>query len=154
MAKRKIEKEFIYHGLGFPIVLKNVPMIELRGVWTPDINFNILQKVMLLALAHHPADLTGNQVHFIRAWLGLTQTEFGKILGVTHPAVVKWEKTENKSSKMNLSTQRELRLYLLDHLLSEDEDFRKAFKLIINTTKYKSITQPLEVDVPIDLMAS
>ncbi|MEX0961936.1 MAG: hypothetical protein WDZ28_03670 [Simkaniaceae bacterium] len=154
MPKQKVEKEVIYYGLGFPIVLRNVPMIELRGIWTPDIDFNILQKVTLLSLAHHPADLTGSQVHFIRMWLGLTQTEFGKVLGVTHPAVVKWEKTENKSSKMSLSTQRELRLYLLDHLLSKDEDFRKAFKLIINTTKYKSVAQPLEVDVPIDLMAS
>lgn len=153
MAKQKIEKEFIYHGLGFPIVLRNVPMIELRGIWTPDIDFNILQKVMLLTLAHHPADLTGNQIHFIRVWIGVTQTEFGKLLGVTHAAVAKWEKTKNNPSKMSLSTQRELRLYLLDHLLSKDEDFRKAYKLIINTTKYTATTQPLEVDVPIDLMA-
>lgn len=154
MANQKIEKEFTYYGLGFPVVLRNVPMIELRGVWTPDIDFNILQKVMLLALAYHPADLTGNQVHFIRVWFGLTQTEFGKVLGVTHPAVAKWGKTENKSSKMSLSTQRELRLYLLDHLLSKDEDFRKAFKVIISTTEYKPTAHPLVVDVPIDLMAN
>lgn len=153
MAKQKIEKMFIYSGLGFPVVLRNVPMIELRGVWTPDIDFNILQKVVLLALAHHPANLTGNQIHFIRTWLELTQTEFGKLLGVTHSAVVKWEKAENESSKMNISTQRELRLYLLDHLLLKDEDFRKAFKVIIHTTKYKSIVRPLEVDVPTDLIA-
>lgn len=153
MAKQKIEKEFVYYGLGFPITLRNVPMIELRGIWTPDIDFNILQKVVLVALAHHPADLTGNQIHFIRTWLGLTQAEFGNLLGVTHPAVGKWERSENKSSKINLTTQRELRLYILDHLLSKDEDFRRAFRLIINTTKYQSTSCPLEVDVPTDLIA-
>jgi len=82
MAKQKIKKELLYNGLGFPILLRNVPMIELRGIWTLDVDFNILQKVVLLSLSHHPADLTGNQVRFIRNWLGLTQTEFGKLLGV------------------------------------------------------------------------
>jgi len=57
-------------------------MIELRGIWTLDVDFNILQKVVLLSLSHHSADLKGNQVRFIRNWLGLTQTEFGKLLGV------------------------------------------------------------------------
>nr|NGX49592.1 hypothetical protein [Candidatus Anoxychlamydiales bacterium] len=95
MRKQKIEKEIIYEGLGFPILLRNVPMVELRGNWVPDIDLNVLQKVTLLALAHQPVDLTGNQIRFIRTWLGLTQSEFGKLFGVTHPAVVKWEKKRN-----------------------------------------------------------
>ena len=152
MRHQKIEKEIVYDGLGFPVVLRNVPMIELRGVWTPDIDLNVLQKVVLLALAHHPADLTGNQIRFIRTWLGLTQSEFGKLFGVTHPAIVKWEKTENKASKMNLTTQRDLRLWLLDQLLIRDEDFRKAFK-IVHMTEYTNAILPLEFDVPTDLVA-
>lgn len=152
MKKQKIEKEIIYKGLGFPIILRNVPMIELRGIWTPDIDLNILQKVVLLALAHHPVELTGNQIYFIRTWLGLTQVEFGKLLGVTHPAIVKWEKTGNSLSKMNLTTQRELRLLLLDQLLTKDEDFRKAFK-IVHKTEFKSKIDLLEFDVPLDLAA-
>lgn len=152
MGQQKIEKEVVYRGLGFPVVLRNVPMIKLRGVWTPDINLNDLQKVVLLALAHHPSDLTGSQIRFIRTWLGLTQSEFGKLFGVTHPAIVKWEKMENKGSKMNLTTQRDLRLWLLDQLLARDDDFRKAFK-IVHMTAYSSIIQPLQFDVPIDLVA-
>jgi len=38
MKKRKIEKAYIYNGFGFPVVLHNVPMINVRGVWTPDIS--------------------------------------------------------------------------------------------------------------------
>ncbi len=152
MKRQKIEKEWTYEGLGFPIVLRNVPMVELRGVWTPDIDLNILQKVVLLALAHHPSDLTGNQIRFIRTWLGLTQSEFGKLFGVTHPAIVKWEKMGNKGCKMNLTTQRDLRLLLLDRLLTRDDDFRRAFK-IVHITKFTSAIQILEFDVPIDLVA-
>ena len=152
MKKQKIEKEIIYEGLGFPIILRKVPMVELRGIWTPDIDLNVLQKVVLLALAHHPVDLTGNQIRFIRTWLGLTQSDFGKLFGVTHVAIVKWEKTGNTASKMNLSTQRDLRLYLLDQLLTRDEDFRKAFK-IIHTTTYTGKIDLLAFEVPIDLVA-
>jgi len=152
MKKQKIKKEIIYNGLGFPIVLRNVPMIELRGVWVPDIDLNVLQKVVLLALAHHPVDLTGNQIRFIRMWLGLTQSQFGKLFGVTHPAIVKWEKAGNRISKMNLATQRDLRLWLLDQLLTRDDDFRKAYK-IVHKTEYINKVDLLEFDVPIDLVA-
>lgn len=75
-----------------------------------DVDLNLLQKVVLLTLAHHPSEITGNQIRFVRNGLGLTQTELGKLFGVTHPAVVKWEKTSDKGSKMNLTTQRNLKL--------------------------------------------
>ncbi|NGX41062.1 MAG: hypothetical protein KR126chlam4_00897 [Candidatus Anoxychlamydiales bacterium] len=152
MRKQKIEKEIIYEGLGFPILLRNVPMIELRGNWVPDIDLNVLQKVTLLALAHHPVDLTGNQIRFIRTWLGLTQSEFGKLFGVTHPAVVKWEKKRNSVAKINLTTQRDIRLWVLDQLLTRDEDFRKAFK-IVHKTQYTTKIDLIKFDVPIDLVA-
>lgn len=152
MKNQKVEKEIIYEGLGFPVVLHNVPMIELRGIWALDIDLNIMQKVVLLALAHHPSDLTGNQIRFIRNWLRLTQTEFGKLFGVTHPAIVKWEKTGNKSAKISLTTQRDLRLWLLDRLLTKDDDFRRAFKFV-HMTDYTHSIKPLEFDVPTDLVA-
>ncbi len=152
MKNQKIKKEIIYDGLGFPIILRNVNMIECRGVLIPDIDLNVLQKVVLLTLAHHPTYLTGNQIRFIRIWLGLTQSAFGKLFGVTHPAIVKWEKSKNSPSKMNFSTQRDLRLWLLDQLLTRDEDFRKAFK-IIHKTEYISKIDLLEFNVPIDLVA-
>lgn len=152
MKKQKVEREIVYDGLGFPIILQNVPVVELRGAWTIDIDLNVLQKAVLLALASSPYDLTGYQIRFIRNWLGFTQVEFGKLFGVTHPAIIKWEKTGNKGSKMNLTTQRDLRLYVFDHLLARDDDFRKAFK-IVHMTSYSQSIQPLQFNVPKDLIA-
>ncbi len=152
MLNKKIEKEHVYEGLGFPVVLRNVPMVQLRGVWTPDIDLNVLQRVVLLALSHHPEDLTGNQIRFIRLWLELTQVQFGELFGVTHPAVVKWEKKGNSGCKMSLTTQRDLRLWMLDQLLTKDADFRRAFK-IIHSTEYSGKVHPLGFDVPVDLVA-
>lgn len=146
MTKQKIQEEFVYEGLGFPIILKNVPMIFIRDSWVLDINLNTFQKVVLLGLAFHKYLLSGNQIRFIRLWLGLTQTEFGKLLGVTHPAVVKWEKSGNEPSKMTLAIERDLRFRILDRILCEDKIFRKAFRDIFER-RFSSNMQPLHFDV-------
>lgn len=152
MAKQEIQKTFTYEGLGFPVILHNAPMVEVRGIWTLDIDLNILQKVVLLSLAHQPTDLSGNQIYFIRTWLGLSQTQFSHLLGVTHPAIVKWEKAKDSPAKISLTTQRDLRLLLLDKLLGKDKDFRQAFRLI-HSTVFTDRVLPLEFDVPTDLAA-
>lgn len=60
--RKKSEKFYIYEGLGFPIHLTNFPMIEIRGEFTLDIDFNKLQKAVLLHLSHKKTPLTGNEV--------------------------------------------------------------------------------------------
>jgi len=152
MKKRKIERELIYNSLGFPIILKNVPMIEIRGIWTPDINLNILQKVVLIYLSQRQAELTGNHIRFIRSWFGLTHVQFGKLLGVTHPAVIKWEKSANRTAKITLTTQRDLRLLILDRLLNKDKDFRSAFR-DIHQLEFAALDEPLTFDAHTDLIA-
>lgn len=79
----KIEETYVYHGFGFPLVLHNVPMIEVRGEWTPNLKWNEFEKLVLLALAHHPEELSGNQVRFIRHSLEMNQRDFANLFGVT-----------------------------------------------------------------------
>ncbi len=43
----KKTKRFIYEGLGFPVILKNITMVKKRGVWTPFIDYNKLQKEVI-----------------------------------------------------------------------------------------------------------
>ena len=33
----KIQKEYVDMGFGFPVYLQNVPMVKVRGVWTPKV---------------------------------------------------------------------------------------------------------------------
>lgn len=150
--KRKIEKQFTYEGLGFVVELLNVPMIEVRGIWTPDIDYNLLQKVVLRALAHNPAPLTGNHIKFIRSWLALSQEEFGKIFGVRHSAVVKWEKFRDHSAKISLNTEREIRMHILDALLKKAEDFRNAYH-VIHCLEFHAQSLPVSINTQTDLVA-
>lgn len=92
--KLKIENKFIYDGLGFPILLINCPMKKIFGEWFLYINFEKLQKHVINLLVKKPASLSGNEIRFIRKYFECTTTEFGKFFGVTHIAVLNWEKGE------------------------------------------------------------
>ncbi|HSX03639.1 MAG TPA: hypothetical protein VLG76_02815 [Rhabdochlamydiaceae bacterium] len=95
--RKKYAKKFVYEGLGFPVVLTNVRLVEKRGVCTPEIDYNKFQKHVLLALSLKTSPLTGNEIHFIRTYFEMTLENFGKQFGVTHVAVLNWEKTVNKN---------------------------------------------------------
>ena len=153
MKNRKIEKNYIYVGFGFPIVLHDVPMVEIRGKWALDINYNVFQRVVLLLLAHLPAPLTGNHMRFIRKYFALKLVDFGQKLNVTHPAVLKWEKRGDNPANINPMTERQIRLFILDSLLDNDKDFRNAYKKIMKQEFSLKKTTPLHIDAQCELVA-
>lgn len=125
--KTKKRETFIFKGLGFPIKLVNVPMKKMAGEWVLDIDFDQLQLTALQGLLEKPAPLTGDELKFIRKYLKMSTIEFGKIFGVSHVAVIKWE----KGTRANISTDIYIRLYVYDHLeKTRDKDFRTFYHKI------------------------
>lgn len=47
LMKHKIAAEFLDQGLGFPVLLKSVPMKGVRGEWVPDLPLNECLKRLL-----------------------------------------------------------------------------------------------------------
>lgn len=128
--KQKIEKKMIFYGLGFPIILTNVPMVEIRGDLTPDINYNKLQKTVLLHLCHKKTPLTGNEIKFIRKYFSLTTKAFGHLFGYTHAAILKWEAHGDSIARMIPTTEVYLRLYILEYIVQGSSDFKELYKEI------------------------
>jgi len=148
MENRK-KKTFIYDGLGLPIKLINAPMKKVFGEWFIDIDMNRLQLLVLAALAHKPASLTGDEHRFIRKYLEMTTTEFGKLFGVSHVAVLKWEKAQNKISP---SLELCIRLHVLNHV--KDKEFRDLYNnlsLEQLSKSHKGKIQPIVIDAEEDL---
>lgn len=87
----KKKKTFIYEAFGFPIKLINAPMKKIVGEWVIDVSFEIFEKSVLQLLLCKSDPLSGAELRFIRKYLGLTTTDFGKLFGISHVAVVKWE---------------------------------------------------------------
>ncbi len=112
----KIKKELLDTGFGFPVRLKNVPMIKVRGIWTPNINYNHLSEAVLYLLAFKSSRLTGAEIKFIRNHFEMTLQMFAERFCVTHVAVLKWEKLKDAITAMNWSTEKDIRLFILSKL--------------------------------------
>ena len=81
--------------------------------------------VVVEALAYKPMALSADELRFIRTYLQMTTTEFGKAFGVSHVAVLKWE---NGNNKVSPPLEFYIRLFILDHLHVGDSEFRNFYK--------------------------
>ncbi len=158
--KHKIKKSYIFEGLGFPVHLTNVPMIEIRGEFILDINFNKLQKAVLLLLCYKKMPLTGNEVKFIRKYFSLTTTAFGRLFGYTHSAILKWENQGDGIARIAPTTEVYLRLYILEFLQKDAADFKELYdeiqipQLAEYLRRPKAFTYiPLSIDAGEELMS-
>lgn len=134
----------IYRGLGFPIRMTNVPMIKVHGEWAMDISFKKLMLAVLEDLLKKPTLLNGSEMKFIRKYLELTTTEFGKLLGVSHAAVVKWE---NETNQQSLSTDVFIRLLVTDRMKRSPKIFRDTFNIARKTImEGEDQAEPIEID--------
>jgi hypothetical protein len=70
--KKKV-KNYVYSGLGFPVVLATVELREHGKDQFPMINNRKLQDAVFDFLIDHPVRLTGAQIAFIRKYMELTQ---------------------------------------------------------------------------------
>ncbi len=143
---KKIVDTFTFEGFGFPIHLINVPLRKVHGDWVFDFSMGILQKAVLKMIARKPSPLTGKELRFIIDYFEMSYRDFAKIFGVSHVAVVKWEKEE---SRMNPSTEIYLRLYILNSLEANDREFRNLYLEI----KPENLSNPNIEEIPLEIDA-
>ena len=141
----KIQKEFIETGFGFPVKLFNVPMVKVRGEWTPKVNYNELAHLMLLALSRKESRLTGAEVKFIRTHFEMTLQDFANRFSVTHVAVLKWEKSKHAATAMGWSTEKDVRLFVLTKLDTQATEFAVLYANLEEMPTRKSA--PIHIDV-------
>ena len=148
MNKMKTET-ILYEDLGFPITLINVPMKKIFGEWVLEIDLDRLQKSALYALIYKPGSWTGDELHFVRTYLEMTATDFAKVFGVTHGAVLKWEKGERRITP---TTEFYMRLYALNQLHAKAKEMQSLYnKINIETLSKRENSEPIEIDASKEL---
>lgn len=115
----KNKNVYIDYRFGFPVQLVGFPMRTIRGKQTPSINGKLLRYMVLATVAKKKGSLNGLEVRLIRTSQEKTLQEFAKILGVSHAAVHKWERQEEKPTNMASSTEQLIRLSVFEHLPDE-----------------------------------
>lgn len=124
---RKIAKEYLEYGCGFPVRLINVPMVKDEDGWIPDIDYNRLDKLVLLEICKRPFLLTGNQVRFIRLFFEKTLEDFASILRVKHSSIIHWEKQKDNIAKITWGTELAIRLFVLFQLDPGTKQFHQDY---------------------------
>ncbi len=152
--RKKKEETILYEGFGFPVALVNVPLKFVLGEWVLDINLDKLQMFVVQSLIHKHAPLTGGELSCLRKFLRMSTTAFGKMCGVTHAAVIKWE---SDKANINPATEIYIRLLVLRHLHVKSEKIDallneiRAEDLIKNR---KDRDKVIEIDVSEHLLAA
>ncbi|HDV5785688.1 TPA: hypothetical protein RJD83_002664 [Legionella pneumophila] len=141
--KSKIVKNYIYEGLGFPVELQEVELVCIDDEWHPKVDVQGVADEVIAKLAEQEARLTGNQVKFIRSYYSMPLREFGdKVVHESHMAVSKWEKKGDLPTNMNLNTEHELRLYIIEKTLFKTKRSKsKFYDAYIATKKFFSVEQ-------------
>lgn len=142
--KEKVVKDYIYDGLGFPILLQRVVFHQVRGEWLPHIDIEALADLVFKALPSKPAKLTGNEIKFIRVYLNKSKPAFAGIFKLSHTAITKWERAENLFAPISPSQEMALRLYLEDYLNVSHGEFYKVYKSL-ETSLYSEDETPLKI---------
>lgn len=105
--------DILFTELGFPLLLVDPPMVEVRGQQIPDVNLRELQEAVFHLLIIKPARLTGAEVRFIRKHLRLRQADLARVLNMAnHSVVSQWESREDEPAGMEYNTEVLLRVWM------------------------------------------
>lgn len=121
----KIESQYIDMSYGFPVILKDVSMRNVRGVWVLDVNHHELTRSIFTELSFKKNRLTGHEVRAIRLYFEMTTPEFGQRFNVSHVAVLKWESQGDGFTKMRWPQEKDIRQQVIHKL---GGDMRRVYE--------------------------
>lgn len=130
LGEKKRLKRLVDHSLGLEVVIVNAPVVRVRGEWTLNVNRNVYREVVLRHLVREPRRMTGDQVAFVRKFFGMTSRAFAGRLGVKHTAVLKWESRKEQPTDMAWTTEKEIRMSILDTVEKSATRFREIWRAL------------------------
>ncbi len=135
--KTKIETNYHYTGLGFPIILKQVEMVLLGNEWHPKIDVRNVASIVITMLATKEVPFTGNEVRFIRTHFGMSLRKFADtVVHETHVAVKKWEDKGDELTNMNPNTEFVIRNYIIEETSTKSEKKARYYGRTVQAKKF------------------
>ena len=141
---KKIMHKYTYNGLGFPIELHNIEMVQIDGDYHPKIDVRKVADSAIKSLVIQTSRLAGNQIKFIRTYLSMSLRQFSEIVHESHMAVKKWEDYKEKPTNMDLNIEIMLRLHIYNYIAvktrndkNEMINFYKKYLVLIELFRKK-----------------
>jgi putative zinc finger/helix-turn-helix YgiT family protein len=120
------------------VILSGVELIRCPkcGAEDPVIpRMNELHRALALAVASQPFRLQGEDVRYLRKYLGMTQDKFAELLHIHKSNLSKWENNEDKIGEQSDRLIRTVVLTLGEGLQKKAADVVRAFPAIRETTR-------------------
>lgn len=149
MIETKTKNNYIYKGLGFPVILSVATFRMIHGKWLLKINVKNTANIVFKALPEKPSGLTGAEIRFARTHMEMSKRGFAEHLNVSHTAVNKWEKSDQNKAQMDLLSEVALRSFIKLQA-SSDKEFARFYRKIMDEAKNfgKEVkNKPLEIAV-------
>lgn len=150
MSTKKTQKNYLYNGLGFPVLLKTAEFRLVGQKWLLKVDVKKVAEAVIRALPSKPVGLTGAEIKFARTYFDLSKRKLAEELNVSHTAVNKWEDADQEKAKMDSSLEILFRSYIKLKLNEEEADFSNFFRGLLDGSKKFSEEvepQPLEIAV-------
>ncbi len=149
MTDTKTKKNYIYNGLGFPIILEEATFRKIRGEWILKLDVKKLADVVFRVLPHKLTGLTGAEIRFARTHLDMSKRKLAEHLNVSHTAVNKWELSEQSKAHIDPLVEVALRSFLKLQV-GGDEDFPNFYRGIMDEAKNfmkEAETEPMKIAI-------
>lgn len=150
MSTKKTQKNYLYNGLGFPVMLKTAEFRFIGQKWLLKVDVKKVAEAVIRALPSKPVGLTGAEIKFARTYFDLSKRKLAEELNVSHTAVNKWEDADQEKAKMDSSMEILFRSYIKLKLKEEEADFSNFYRGLLDESKKFSEEvepQPLEIAV-------
>jgi DNA-binding transcriptional regulator YiaG len=141
----KLQKQYIFTGFGFDVILHNVEIKESHGETYPDINLNEVKILTAKELVKSREKLTGKKIKFLRTFLKLSYINLSEIVDVPASTLRSWEEKGNEVTGLTDAEERQLRVTVIDSIL----DLEKKYfaKQIVMTEKFELPKKVKPVDL-------
>lgn len=149
MSNTKTQRNYLYNGLGFPILLSQAIFKKIGGKWLLKIDVKKISDEVIKALPGKPVGMTGAEIRFARTYFDLSKRKFAEELNVSHTAVNKWEDADQEKAKIDSHIEIMLRSFI-KLKLNEEKDFHNFYRGLIDEAKKFSDTtkhEPLKIAV-------
>jgi putative zinc finger/helix-turn-helix YgiT family protein len=143
---RRVRTNYPFKESGLPnVILKGIEMIQCDRCGNADPiipRANEVMKQLVLAVVEKPYALTGQEIRFLRKYLGMNSSTFASHLGVDRSVLSRWE---NGHDRVGPQSDRLIRTVAtsLGGLKNQVEQVIRKFSLINNDPK----TLMIEINV-------
>ncbi len=148
MSTKKVKdlvSDYTYTQLGFPIVLKDVIIIEDRGYEYPLINHNGIMFQAAYSLVTDHQKLDGARLRFIRRFMNLSLDQFTDVVGgISKSTLHKWESEKNKVCDLSHEQLRSIYLELRNEIINQLG--KKMDKMIVKDFSECEEISPLNIE--------